>query len=58
MKIDGGVEEDTQRRVSEEERVVKAQTAGGFRDPRHLLASSSDSDLRVSRPIYRRQNLL
>lgn len=47
-----------QRCVSEEERVVKAHTAEELRNSRNLLALSSDSDLRVSRPIYRRQNLL
>ena len=66
--VDGGVEEEggnvssgcAQRCVSEEERVVKAHTAGEFRDPRYLLALSSDNDrdLRVPRPIYRRQILL
>lgn len=65
--VDGGVEEEggnvssgcAQRCVSEEERVVKAHTAGEFRD-RYLLALSSDNDrdLRVPRPIYRRQILL
>lgn len=52
MKVDGGVEEQrsvssgcAQRRVSEEERVVKAHTAGESRAPRYLLALSSDSDL-------------
>lgn len=50
--VDGGVEEEggnvssgcAQRCVSEEERVVKAHTTGEFRDPRYLLALSSDND--------------